>query len=172
MTSSLVSCHSCRPRASTSSGIMDCWPIRTLPSSPFRAAVVPQPPARDDKTQLELHATGNATTSAQPLRTRAQRIGWARLVRRVFDVDPLECPRCQRTMRLVSVVMEPGAIRAILAAIHRADSAAKLNPRLHSAALDTRNETLFVLITTMGTAASRRPASVPPPVSPTVEWDR
>ncbi len=36
-------------------------------------------------------------------------------MRRVLDVDPLECPRCHGTMRLVSVVMEPGAIRTILA---------------------------------------------------------
>ena len=88
------------------------------PAAPLRAAVVPEPPARDDDAQLELPAagTGNTPTSDRPLRPREQRIGWARLMRRVLGVDPLECPNCQRTMRLVRVVMEPAAIRAILAA--------------------------------------------------------
>ncbi len=48
------------------------------PAAALRAAVVPEPPARDDDAQLDLPSTGNATTSDRPLRTRVQRIGWAR----------------------------------------------------------------------------------------------
>jgi hypothetical protein len=42
---------------------------------------------------------------------------WADLMRRVFDIDVLACPRCGRRLRLMATVEDPGAIRAILAAV-------------------------------------------------------
>jgi hypothetical protein len=42
------------------------------------------------------------------------RLPWADLLRRVFLVDALECPRCHGRMRVVAAVTEPGAIERIL----------------------------------------------------------
>jgi len=42
---------------------------------------------------------------------------WADLMRRAFDIDVLACPRCGRRLRLMATVEDPGAIRAILAAV-------------------------------------------------------
>lgn len=39
---------------------------------------------------------------------------WAELLRRVFLVDVLDCPRCQGRMRIVGAVTEPGAVERIL----------------------------------------------------------
>ena len=47
--------------------------------------------------------------SSQP-----RRLGWADLLRRVFAIDVLECPRCGSRMRWLSVVHPPEATRAIL----------------------------------------------------------
>lgn len=45
---------------------------------------------------------------------RALRRRWAELIRRIYEVDPLVCPRCGGTMRIIAFLTEPGVIRAIL----------------------------------------------------------
>ena len=42
------------------------------------------------------------------------RASWARLLRRIFEVDPLLCPACGSEMKIISVIMEPNVIDAIL----------------------------------------------------------
>jgi hypothetical protein len=44
----------------------------------------------------------------------ALRRGWAQLIRRVYEVDPLVCPRCQGVMCVVAFITEPRVIRRIL----------------------------------------------------------
>ncbi|MBD3322397.1 MAG: hypothetical protein GF350_14950 [Chitinivibrionales bacterium] len=39
---------------------------------------------------------------------------WAALVRYVFEVDPLKCPSCGGTMKIVSLIEEPPVIEKIL----------------------------------------------------------
>ena len=39
---------------------------------------------------------------------------WARLLRQVFEVDPLACPRCSAEMRIVSVITKHIVIDRIL----------------------------------------------------------
>ena len=42
------------------------------------------------------------------------RASWARLLRRIFEVDPLLCPACGSAMKIVSVIREHNVIDAIL----------------------------------------------------------
>jgi len=42
------------------------------------------------------------------------RATWARLLRMVFEVDPLACPRCGAEMRVISVITEPALIHRLL----------------------------------------------------------
>lgn len=56
---------------------------------------------------------GREPTPAPALRHWA----WADLMRRAFDIDVLACPRCGGRVRLIAVVENPDAIRAILAAL-------------------------------------------------------
>ena len=44
----------------------------------------------------------------------ALRRGWAQLIRQVYEVDPLVCPRCRGVMRVVAFITEPRVIRRIL----------------------------------------------------------
>jgi hypothetical protein len=46
---------------------------------------------------------------------RAARYRWAELLRRIFEVDPLACPRCRGPMRTVAVIIDPAVIIRILA---------------------------------------------------------
>jgi hypothetical protein len=49
---------------------------------------------------------------------RAARYRWTELLRRVFEVAPLTCPRCTALMRIVAVITDPAVITCIL--VHRA----------------------------------------------------
>ena len=48
----------------------------------------------------------------------AVRRAWARLLRRIYEVDPLVCPRCGTELRIVAVITDPDVVDRILG--HRA----------------------------------------------------
>lgn len=39
---------------------------------------------------------------------------WARLIHKVYDVDPLECPKCKGPMRVIALIDDKAVIRKIL----------------------------------------------------------
>ncbi|MFQ5515035.1 MAG: hypothetical protein ACE5FG_11430, partial [Myxococcota bacterium] len=45
---------------------------------------------------------------------RSRRLAWAALLRRVFAIDVLECPRCGARTRLLAAIHPPDATSAIL----------------------------------------------------------
>jgi hypothetical protein len=45
------------------------------------------------------------------------RVDWATLLRRSFDVDVLQCPRCHGRLRVIAVVTEREPVRRILACL-------------------------------------------------------
>ena len=42
------------------------------------------------------------------------RSNWARLIHKVYEVDPLECPKCKGPMRVISLIDDKAIIRKIL----------------------------------------------------------
>ena len=56
---------------------------------------------------------------------RERRRQWARLIAKVFEVDPLRCV-CGSTMRVVAFILDPAVIRKILQ--HRP----RTEPRAHA----------------------------------------
>jgi hypothetical protein len=42
------------------------------------------------------------------------RLSWARLIRRIYSVDPLLCPYCGAEMKIVAFVVEPQSLRRLL----------------------------------------------------------
>ncbi len=45
---------------------------------------------------------------------RSARAGWAKLIYRVYEVDPLTCPRCDGAMRVITLIHDPLVIQQIL----------------------------------------------------------
>ena len=39
---------------------------------------------------------------------------WARLFRKVYEADPLECPKCKGFMPIIALIDDPRVIRRIL----------------------------------------------------------
>ena len=45
---------------------------------------------------------------------KAKRSAWARLIQKVYEVDPLICPKCQSEMRVLAVITDKTEVRKIL----------------------------------------------------------
>jgi len=58
--------------------------------------------------------TGCCDTQAKPRSHDTSRIGWAKLMARVGEEFPLECPNCGGDIRLIAFITDPGPIRKIL----------------------------------------------------------
>jgi hypothetical protein len=72
------------------------------PAAGFRSKVVPGPLATPVPRE-------HGVREPSPYR-----LPWADLLKRVFIIDAPECRRCHGKMRIVSAVMEMGAVRRIL----------------------------------------------------------
>ena len=51
----------------------------------------------------------NDTAEARP-----DRHAWARLIKKIYEVDPLICPECSNPMRIIAFIEEQPIIRKIL----------------------------------------------------------
>jgi hypothetical protein len=45
---------------------------------------------------------------------KAFRKSWSRLIQKIYETDPLVCPRCNGIMRIISSIDDPSVIRDIL----------------------------------------------------------
>jgi hypothetical protein len=76
------------------------------PASSLRRYIVPQVPA---------HPGCPAAEEGKPKRnTKQKNYSWAQLLKRVFEVDVLICPRCGSKMRVLCAIHQPDAIQKIL----------------------------------------------------------
>ncbi|HEA65720.1 MAG TPA: hypothetical protein ENI07_02695 [Desulfobacterales bacterium] len=48
------------------------------------------------------------------LTDKAFRRNWARLIQKIYEVDPLVCPRCSGAMRVMAFIEDPDVIKKIL----------------------------------------------------------
>jgi hypothetical protein len=44
----------------------------------------------------------------------ARRTAWARLIQKIYQVDPLTCPKCKGAMKIISFIDQSEVIKAIL----------------------------------------------------------
>ena len=56
---------------------------------------------------------GSSEAPASEFAARAK-AAWARLIRKVYEADPLECPKCKGPMRVIALIEDAGVIRRIL----------------------------------------------------------
>ena len=72
------------------------------PNAGLRAAIVPGSPQNTSESADE-HA-----------HSAPARMGWARLLRRVFDIDLEHCPQCGGDLKIIAAIEEPAVIVKIL----------------------------------------------------------
>ncbi len=59
-------------------------------------------------------ASDSEEPSAAEHFSQQRRRSWARLLRKVYEVDPLECPKCGYALEIIAVIEQPSVIRQIL----------------------------------------------------------
>ena len=62
---------------------------------------------------------------------KAFRKSWARLIQKIYEVDPLICPQCQGKMRVIGSIEDPSVIRAILEHLGLWLTRARPPPKIH-----------------------------------------
>lgn len=67
---------------------------------------------------------------------------WAALMRRAFEIDVLECPKCRGRLKFLACITEREVITAILRCLHLPDAAPKIAPARSPLAPEC-DETLF-----------------------------
>ena len=83
------------------------------PNATLRARVVTQGPAA--RVPAAGEAAGDIRGDAQPEQARAQFIGWAQLLERMFDIDLRRCPSCGATeLKIISAILQRAAIENLL----------------------------------------------------------
>lgn len=76
----------------------------------LRPLVVPQGPPPQAQA-----ATEAAECEVETVQARPHRIGWARLLKRVFDIDMQHCPNCgARELKIIAAILERPVIKKIL----------------------------------------------------------
>jgi hypothetical protein len=83
------------------------------PNARLRPLVVPQRPPYQDKPATE--AAAAAGCEAETVQDRPHRISWARLLKRVFDIDMQHCPNCgSGELKIIAAILERPVIEKIL----------------------------------------------------------
>ena len=65
--------------------------------------------------QRKKAGTGEIEPSVtEPTASFASRKSWAHLIQKIYEVDPLTCPKCQGRMRVIAFIEDDNVIRKIL----------------------------------------------------------
>jgi hypothetical protein len=72
------------------------------PHAGLRTAIVPGPPQK------------RGDDAAHPAHEAPARMSWARLLKRVFDIDLEHCPQCGGDFKMITAIEEPAVIVRIL----------------------------------------------------------
>jgi len=62
---------------------------------------------------------------------KAFRKSWARLIQKIYEVDPLVCPHCKGTMRIISFIEDAQVIREILTHLGLWLARSRPPPKIH-----------------------------------------
>ena len=83
------------------------------PNAKLRPLVVPQGPLEQDEQATE--AAVAADCEVETAQARPRRISWARLLKRVFDIDMQHCPNCGNgELKIIAAILERPVIEKIL----------------------------------------------------------
>ena len=77
------------------------------PNAKLRAKVVPQEPAQPEPpTQVTPPAECEATCAHH----RPVRLSWAKLLKRVFEINMAQCPNCGGELKIIAATLEQPVI--------------------------------------------------------------
>ena len=84
----------------------------------------------DGGASLASHRFAAPATARATRPLGRQNYSWAQLMRRVFAIDVLECPRCGGRLRILATIQSPDAIRKILDCLGLPSRAPPIRPAM------------------------------------------
>jgi hypothetical protein len=91
------------------------------PHYKHRKQIVPSPPP-----ELKITGANEAADSDKP--PSEKRISWARLLKRVFDIDVTLCASCKGFVKIIAAIEDPKVIKKILTHLGLPPSAPPIRP--------------------------------------------
>lgn len=78
----------------------------------------------NDKFGVKTPDTQEAATSddikiLESVGSKKSKQTWAKLIRKVYEIDPLICPKCQSEMKVIAVITDYDDIQKILACLKK-----------------------------------------------------
>src|SRR5262245_46904806 len=105
-------------------------PRSLAPNAKLRSKIVPAPPERATETSSE----GSHAQGAPP------RMSWARLLKRVFDIDVEHCPNGGGALKIIAAIEHPPVISSRSSAIWACQPAPRRAPQLVESIYSKRSE--------------------------------
>ena len=84
------------------------------PNAKLRAQVVPQEPELPQEPEPPAQATHPAECETSCAHHRPVRLSWAKLLKRVFEIDMEHCPNCGGELKIIAAILEQPVIEKIL----------------------------------------------------------
>jgi hypothetical protein len=103
---------------------------------PFTSVAGPEAPEGESASGSQVSGSGLAPIDESSAKPRPRNYSWAELMRRVFEVDVLECPECGSTMRILAAIHPPAASRAILDCLGLPSRAPPISPPVSETTVD------------------------------------
>jgi len=108
--------------------------------------------ARGERRKREIEA--RPEVASEPRRCPSPT--WSQCIKRVYEINPLECPKCNGTMRIVAFVQDTAEIKKIMHALGLPDYTAtrlRLQYRALQTSKNTCSLTIFLTTISRSTAA-------------------
>ena len=96
------------------------------PHYKYRKQIVPKKPQTTTPPHLALVAA--PVEADKPPTAAKKRISWARLLKRVFNIDVSICAKCKGQVKIIAAIEDPKVIKKILAHLGLPSSAPRLHP--------------------------------------------
>ena len=71
--------------------------------------------SRGKRKKLSPQTESSQVQSLPPASSKLYRKRWSQLIRKVYEANPLLCPRCNHSMRIIAFILDPRVIVRILA---------------------------------------------------------
>jgi transposase len=86
----------------------------TWADKPHVAALAPEGWKQKRPDSQDSHEGQNIYDADAPVCSTERRAAWARLIAKVYEVDPMVCARCGSPMRILAIITDPEEVKKIL----------------------------------------------------------
>ena len=81
---------------------------------PYVVRLAPEGWSKKQEEQDNIKEDGDVDVERQDVKGSAKRSAWARMINKVYGINPLICEKCGSAMQIVAFIMDPEQIDRIM----------------------------------------------------------